>query len=292
MTRVISYRPYNPEDALEMIHLYNIELLVAPPNQLALMLASPKFDKDHLKSVKLYFMLGSPLPFTLVNTLKDYLPHASIYNGYGMSEICGGIAGGIAISKGNCGQLFDNIELKVIDENNRQVGPYVVGEICARTLYKWSGYYGNPEATTEIYDSERWIHSGDLGYVDEEGCVYVVDRKKDILKYNNFHFFPTEIEQVILELPDVVEVCVCGIPDILCNSLPAAAIVKSANSSLNEEQVYNHVTKMAHYKHLRGGVYFVEKLPKTMSGKVLRRKVAELCTELYKKKKEMLEENL
>ncbi|XP_023298095.2 probable 4-coumarate--CoA ligase 1 [Lucilia cuprina] len=283
MTRVISYQSYNAEDALEMIKRYNIELFLGPPNQLALMLASPKFDKDYLASVKLYFMLGSPLPFQLVGKLKSYIPDASIYVGYGMSETCGGIAGGIAISKRNCGQLFDNIEIKIIDENGRHEGELVVGEICARTQYKWSGYYGNPQATSEIYDSERWVHTGDLGYVDN-GCVFVVDRKKDILKYNNFHFFPNEIENVIMGLPDVVEVCVCGIPDVVTNNLPAAAVVKTANSTLTEEQVYKHVTVLAHYKHLRGGVYFVEQLPKTISGKVLRRKVTELCTELYRAK--------
>ncbi|KAM7349499.1 putative 4-coumarate--CoA ligase 1 [Cochliomyia hominivorax] len=292
MTRIISYRPYNPEDALDMINLYKAELFMGPPNQLALMLASPKFNKNYLSSVKLYFMLGSPLPFQLVHKLKSYLPDASIYVGYGMSEICGGIAGGLAISKGNCGQLFDNIDVKVIDENGRQLGELIVGEIYARTPYKWAGYYGNPQATTEIYDSERWVHSGDLGYVDDNGCVYVVDRKKDILKYNNFHFFPTEIENVILELPDIVEVCVCGIPDVISNYLPAAAIVKSADSKLTEDEVYKHVTKMAHYKHLRGGVYFVQQLPKTMSGKIIRRKVTELCTELYNSKKQTSELNV
>ncbi|XP_065363972.1 uncharacterized protein LOC135957205 isoform X2 [Calliphora vicina] len=292
MTRIISYQPFNPDDALEIIKLYNVELFLAPPNQLALMLASSKFDKDYLTSVKLYFMLGSPLSFKLVEKMKNYLPHALIYNGYGMSEVCGGIAGGLAISKGNCGQLFDNLELKVIDDDGRKLEEFVVGEIYVRTPYTWSGYYGNNEATSEVYDSERWVHTGDLGYVDDKGCVYVIDRKKDILKYNNFHFFPTKIEHVLLELPDIVEVCVCGIPDVMCNFLPAAAVVKTANSTLTEEEVYKQSTKLQNFKHLRGGVYFVEQLPKTISGKVLRRKVTELCTELYRAKNPAAEEDL
>ncbi|TMW48849.1 hypothetical protein DOY81_006078 [Sarcophaga bullata] len=285
MTRVISYKPFNAEDALEIIKRYSIELFLGPPNQLALMLASTKFNKHYLESVQLYFMLGSPLPFELVGKLKSHLPDALIYNGYGMSETCGGIAGGIAVSKGNCGQLFDNLELKVVDNDGIQVGMLVRGEIFVRTNFNWSGYYGNPEATSDIYDSERWVRSGDIGYVDDNGCVFIVDRKKDILKYNNIHIFPTEIENVILELPDVVEVCVFGIPDILTNNLPAAAIVKAPNSNLTEEEVYNHVTKLQNCKHLRGGVYFLNQLPKTISGKVLRRKVTELCIQIYNERK-------
>ena len=286
MTRVISYKPFNAEDALEIIKRYSIELFIGPPNQLALMLASTKFNKNYLESVHLYFMLGSPLPFELVGKLKSHLPDALIFNGYGMSETCGGIAGGIAVSKGNCGQLFDNLELKVIDDNGTQVGMLVRGEIFAKTNFNWSGYYGNPEATSDIYDSEGWIRSGDIGYVDDNGCVFIVDRKKDILKYNNIHIFPTQIENVILELADVVEVCVFGIPDILTNNLPAAAIVKAPNSNLTEAEVYNHVTKLQDCKHLRGGVYFVKQLPKTISGKVLRRKVTEFCIQMYNERKQ------
>lgn len=291
ITRIISYSPYNPQDALDIIKLYNIEMLMLTPSELTLMMSSIIFDKNILQSIKIFFILGSYLPYKLVKTLKEYLPLTSIYNCYYMSEICGAISYGDATtSKGNCGQLIDNMELKIIDELGRQEIQYVVGEICVRTPYKWSGYYCNPQATTEIYDSEKWIHTGDMGYMDEQGCIYVIDRKMDILNYNNFQFYPTKIEQIILELPDIIEVCVCGIPNVLCNYLPAAAIVKSTNSSLNEQQIYNHVTKLAHYKHLRGGVYFIEQLPKTISGKIMRYKVAELCTEFYKKRKQISEE--
>ncbi|TMW40367.1 hypothetical protein DOY81_014553 [Sarcophaga bullata] len=146
----------------------------------------------------------------------------------------------------------------------------------------------NPYGLTETCGAIAFgpaIEDGNVGqlYPNTEGDLYIIDRKKDILKYNNYHFSPSEIEAVILELPDVVEVCVFGVPDIYYTFLPAAAIIKRSGSSLTGEEVSEHVKeRMTHFKQLRGGVYFVNELPRTPSGKILRRKMAELCQSLNK----------
>ena len=277
-TRIISENPFTPEDFIEINKKFKPTFFFGTPSQIGLLLAHPNLDENTLTSLRVLFLCGSTVPYKLVEKIKKYVPDAFILTTYGQTETSGAVSQGLVVEDNNVGQLIHNIEVKIIDDDNKSLGPGEVGEICSRTYHQWPGYYGNLKATNDVYDSERWIHSGDLGYFNEKGDLYVIDRKKDILKYNNYHFSPSEIESVILELPDVVEVCVFGIPDIIFTFMPAAAIVKLPGSLLTGDKVYKHVKeRMAHFKQLRGGVYFIKVLPKTPSGKIIRRKTAELC---------------
>ncbi|XP_037931996.1 probable 4-coumarate--CoA ligase 1 [Teleopsis dalmanni] len=284
VTRIIVDKPYNAEDFFQIIQKYKVISITSPPSQLAMSLSSPKLKDYDLSSLKSYLLLGSAVPDRLVKDFMPYVPNATFWVGYGMTEYGSGIAFGIAKPNGCVGQLTPRTKVKIIDDDGKQLGPVEIGEICIWSQFSWSGYFNNMEATNSMCIN-GWLHSGDLGYMDENGFLYVVDRKKDILKYNNFHFYPTEIEQIIMEIPDVVEVCVCGVPDIVSTHLPTAAVVRKPGSDLTETEVYDYVAeKMAHFKHLRGGVYFMNSLPKTASGKYLRRDVLKICEELYKSK--------
>ena len=277
-TRIISENPFTPEDFIEINKICKPTFFFGTPSQIGQLLAHPNLDQNTLTNLRVIFLGGSTIPYKLVEKIKKYVPDALIFTVYGQTESSGSVSKGPVIENNNVGQLVPNIEIKIIDDDNKSLEPGEVGEICSRTYYHWPGYYGNPKATNDVYDSERWIHSGDLGYFNEKGDLYVIDRKKDILKYNNYHFSPSEIEAVILEIPDVVEVCVFGVPDIIFTFLPAAAIVKLPGSTLTGYKVYKHVKeRMVHFKQLRGGVYFINELPKTPSGKIIRFKTAELC---------------
>ncbi|XP_037936533.1 4-coumarate--CoA ligase-like 7 [Teleopsis dalmanni] len=281
-TRVISNKPFNVEHFFDIVQKYKINFLFTPPSQLAMAVASENIKNYDLSSLETYLCGGSALPYSLVDKIKLHIPNAVLLSGYGMSEVCGCIALGKVSSNGTTGQVAVNCKLKIIDDAGMSLPPGEVGEICIRTQFTWKGYYNNQDATDAIYTKDGWIYSGDMGYMSENGNLFIVDRKKDILKYNNFHFFPTEIESIIAEIEDVCEVCVCGIPDIVSSHLPAAAIVKKPNSHLTEQEVYDYVAKkMVHFKHLRGGVYFMDELSKTASGKNVRRKITEICEELH-----------
>ncbi|XP_065365856.1 uncharacterized protein LOC135958849 [Calliphora vicina] len=281
VTRIISDQPYTPENFIEIVKKYKATIFLGPPSQIGLLLSCSKLQKTDLTSLKLIYLGGSAVPYSFVEKLQPYVPEGKIFVTYGQTEVCAIVAAGVATEDGNCGQLVNNVEVKIIDDNNKNLGTGEVGEICTRNIWPWPGYYCNPKATANVYDSDKWIHSGDLGYFNDKGDLYIVDRIKDILKYNNYHFYPTEIEVVILELSDIIEVCVFGKPHVIFTHLPAAAIVKTPGSKLTGEQIYQHVSnRMAHFKYLRGGVYFMNELPKTATGKVLRRKIAELCTNI------------
>ena len=285
VTRVISNRPYAANDFLDIVERFKVNIILSPPSQIAMTLAEERIKETDLSSIELYMSGGSLVSYTLIEKFKKYAPNAVFIVGYGMSEVCVWVAHQEMESTNSVGRLGVNIEVKIVDDDGNSLVEQQVGEICIRCPYHWCGYYNNPEATANIYKKDGWIHSGDIGYFDSEGRLYIVDRKKDILKYNNFHFYPAQIEKVIIELPEIIDACVVGIPDIMFSHLPAAAIVVRPNSNISEEYVYDYVaSKLQHFEHLRGGVYIVESLPRTVSGKTIRRKVAELCENLYKQR--------
>lgn len=254
-----------------------------PPRNIALILGCPDIEHKSMKSIKSVTCGGAKLPFDLKLRIKNYLsPTANILYGYGATEV-----GGIAFTMSDkypesTGILIPNTQVKIVDENGNNLGVGEDGEICVYNGNKWPGYFGDKKATDEVYESATWYHTGDLGHFNENGYLYIVDRIKEIMKSKGYHVSPTEIEELILQLPDVTDVCVCGIPDIYAVNLPAAFVVKSNGSNITEKTIAAHVSsKMPHYKHLVGGVYFVDELPRTPTGKILRRIVTKDAERLY-----------
>lgn len=224
---------------------------------------------------------GGAIPFHILQKVQEFMPNAVLSAGYGCSELASCCCTGKVTAPNGNGHVRENYEIRIIDEDGKNLGVGEMGEVVVKRPQNWLGYLGNEEATKSIW-IDNYIHTGDIGYFDEEETLFIVDRKKEILKYKNFHYSPNEIEQVILELPDVIDVSVCGIPDLIMTDLPAAAIVKKKNSTLSEKDVYDHVAgRMADFKHLRGGVYFVDTVPKTASGKTLKRIVKNILIKLY-----------
>ncbi|XP_055840538.1 probable 4-coumarate--CoA ligase 3 [Episyrphus balteatus] len=286
-TRVITDQKFSPELFLKIIEQYKITAVFTPPSQMAMAVQCPDISKRDLRSLLTYICGGSAVPFAVVQEFSQHVKDCQMIIGYGMSELSGGCCFGIPTKAGENGKLMPNMTVKIIDDNGKQLGIGEMGEICIKSPFNWAGYLGNPTATSQIYHQDGYIYSGDIGYFDESGSLLIVDRKKDIMKYNNFHFSPSEIEEVIIQIPDVVEVCVCGIPDIISSFLPAAAVVKVPGSSLTENDIAQYVAeRMAHFKHLHGGVYFLDSLPKTASGKNIRAKVTKILESLYDQRKE------
>lgn len=284
-TRVISDEPFSTNTFFKAIENFKVSVLFGPPSQMAMAVADPEIKKFDLSSVVTYVCGGSPVPHAIVKKMKEIMPKTTFIIGYGLSEIAGVASLGEAIYPRCNGQIVTNVRVKIVNENENLLGPEDVGELCIKTLFKWSGYYDNAEATNSVYDKDGWIYTGDQGYIDRDGNVFIVDRLKDIMKYNNFHFSPTEIEETINQMEGVAEVCVCGIPDVVSSSLPSAAIVKTSCSNLTEQEVYNYVAeRLVHFKHLRGGVYFVDSVPKTPSGKNIRKDVQKICEKLRNSK--------
>lgn len=230
---------------------------------------------------------GSILHAEVEIRMNKYLTNCQVYSGYGMSEATGIVSVNYPKTKiDSVGQLAPGLCVKIIADDGTLCGINEDGEIVLDMKYKFIGYYDDDESTASTLDENGFLHSGDIGHFDEDGYLYVVDRKKDILKYMNYQISPSEIENTVLKHPGVKHVCVVGVPDVVCIDLPAAVVVRNTDDiELNEGDIYDLVkSKLSDAKQLRGGVYFVDSIPMTPSGKLLRRLVREIVVNLYNQK--------
>ena len=173
---------------------------------------------------------------------------------------------------GKIGLPISSTEVSIQDDDWNMVDVDVNGEICIRGPQVMKGYWQRPKETSEVISNEGWLHTGDIGFMDEEGFVQIVDRKKDMVLVSGFNVFPNEVEGYIAEHPDVLEVGVVGAPDEKCGEA-VMAIVVSKNESLTEQDVKDFCHKgLTNYK-VPKHVIFTDELPKTNAGKILRREL-------------------
>ena len=208
-----------------------------------------------------------------------------IIQGYGMSETTYGVLGNTDLLKpGSVGQPLKGVYVKVIDENGKALGPNQRGELCFKSKRNMKGYVNDPQATEATIDKDGWLHSGDIAYYDEDKQFYIVDRLKELIKYKAFQVPPAEIEGLLLSHSKIKDCGVIGIPDEEAGELPFAFIVKQPGVELTEQEVVKFVAEnTSKAKWLRGGVKFIEVIPKNPSGKLLRREMRETYKNLKSK---------
>ncbi|XP_053699201.1 probable 4-coumarate--CoA ligase 1 [Sabethes cyaneus] len=282
-TRIITRESFRPSLALDIIERFRITLVFFPPSSLVAIVKHPGVVQTDFSSIRVLFSGGSMVSSDLKHSFEKLLPNANFHVGYGLSE-----AGGVVTlsdsdtyKDGCTGYIRATCQAKVVDDDGNALEIGEKGEILVKMEYNFLGYYKNQEATEEMLDNAGWLHTGDIGKFDRDGLLFVVDRKKDIIKYDNFQISPSEIEAVILELPGVANVCVVGIP-VPGNDLATALVIKSGKVDTNEAEIHQVVERqLANFKQLRGGVYFVKHLPFTPSGKVLRRQCRDTAIALF-----------
>ena len=203
--------------------------------------------------------------------------YVSLVQGYGMTESSPAtlISTPERNRPGSCGVLLPNTEALIVDtETQRPLGPGSEnrGELWVRGPQVMKGYHNNPEATAETLDSDGWLHTGDIAYCDEDGFFFVVDRLKELIKVKGYQVAPAELEGLLLEMPEVADAAVIGIPSEREGEVPRAYVVRAKDSTITEEEVVSRMAeKTAAFKRLAGGVEFVDAIPKSASGKILRR---------------------
>ncbi|XP_055296968.1 probable 4-coumarate--CoA ligase 3 [Sitodiplosis mosellana] len=308
--RIISTERFTPELMLNMIEEHRVTYFMpdekfansrnaifrkflvgmSASHFLVLALKCEQFYRTDLSSIRVIMCGGSKLAINTALEMKKYLKNGSILQVYGMSEVAGCTSAGTIEKESDTsvGQLVFGTKAKIIDDDGNQLGINEPGELCTKTKFKFLGYFNNEEATNSVIDEDGFLRTGDIGYFDDEGNLFLVDRKKDMMKYCSSQISPTELEQYLIKSPIIKSVCVVGIPDQEVGDLPAAVIVQNDNETpITSDEVEQMITNhFADYKRLRGGVYFVESLSLTPSGKVLRRCVKEIAIKLYNEKHE------
>jgi acyl-CoA synthetase (AMP-forming)/AMP-acid ligase II len=192
---------------------------------------------------------------------------------------------------GSAGKTLPNQEVRLVDpDTGKDAASGERGEIWIRGLNVMKGYRNNEKATRETIDSEGWLHTGDVGVVDERGNFFVVDRLKELIKYKGFQVAPAELEAILLTHPQILDAAVIGVENKeQATEVPLAFVVKNQESpegrTLTDQQVMDYVaSKVSQHKKLRGGVRFIELIPKSAAGKILRKDLRVLLQETPKSK--------
>jgi acyl-CoA synthetase (AMP-forming)/AMP-acid ligase II len=254
-------------------HAITIAYLV-PPIVLALA-KHPMVDEYDVSSLRLIFSGAAPLSGELADAVKARLG-VEVVQGYGLTEtspVTHSTPEGIH-NPSSVGKAIANTETRIVDPATGEDAPTGSdGEVWIRGPQVMKGYLNNPEATTLMIDSEGWLHTGDIGHVDEEGFLYIVDRLKELIKYKGFQVAPAELEGLLLTHPSIVDAAVIGLPDEEAGEIPKAFVVATPGSALTADEVMDFVAEhVASYKKVRV-VEFLEAIPKSASGKILRREL-------------------
>ncbi|XP_046632784.1 probable 4-coumarate--CoA ligase 1 isoform X2 [Daphnia pulicaria] len=259
---------------LQAVQDYKITIVSLVP-AIAIQLAKQPVEKRYdLSSLRVIRCGASALSAETITILKQKL-NCLVYQGYGMTEATvRSHANYKGVNRdGSIGIVMPFCQCKVVDRNtNETLGPKEEGEICVRGPVIMKGYIGDAVATQATIDSHGWLHTGDIGYYDEDGYFFLTDRMKELIKYKGLQVSPTELEKILLTHPDVLDVAVAPVSDPNAGEIPRAYVVKRPECTMTGDELANFLSdKVSSYKQLRGGVVFVETIPKTSTGKIIRR---------------------
>jgi acyl-CoA synthetase (AMP-forming)/AMP-acid ligase II len=274
---VVTLPRFDFEQLLRTIQDYRVTLAhLVPPIVLALA-KHPAVEAYDLSSLRVIFSGAAPLGAELSRACSERLG-CHIVQGYGMTEASPAthVSTPERNKPGSVGPCMPNTECKVVSvETGEELGAGERGEICVRGPQVMKGYLNCPEATAETVDAEGWLHTGDIGYADEEGFFYVVDRAKELIKFKGLQVAPAELEALLLTHPSVADAAVIPSPDVEAGEVPKALVVVKDGHGLTEAEVLGFVAaRVAPYKKVRR-VEFVAQIPKSPSGKILRRLLVE-----------------
>lgn len=252
-----------------------ITMLPGPPTIYQTMLDHPDLHSYDLSSLRLSVTGAATVPVEMIHRMRSEMTFKTIVTGYGLTE-----ATGIAtmcrhtddpeIIANTAGRAIPDVEVIVADENRHAVPAGEPGEVLIRGYNIMKGFIGNPEATAEAIDDEGWLHTGDIGVMDEAGNLRITDRMKDMFIVGGFNAYPAEIENILLTHPELSQVAVLGIPDNRMGEIGVAFVIAKPGSAVSAADIVAWSREsMANYKVPRH-VFVVDEFPLNASGKVLK----------------------
>lgn len=276
--KVVTTPRFDSKTFVDSISKHKVTLLYSVPPILNFLKVSPAATPEALGSLRAIVNSAAPAAPSTVDSLMDKLsPTAGFQDGYGMTEcnFLTMVPFGESRS-GTIGKLLPNVKAKVIDTATGELlGPLEDGELCFKSPSVMDGYYNNAAATAKTFDAEGWLRSGDVGRYHEDGFFSIVGRTKELIKVKGLQVSPSELEDVILQHPEVVDAGVVGVEHDRMGEAPRAFVV--TRKRIPEEEIHKFLEpRVAPHKRLAGGVFFVDQLPRSAAGKLLRKELKSL----------------
>jgi len=283
---VVLMRTFDPATLLENVQAYGVTNTGMAPTMLAMLLEDPAMDRYDLSSLRRLGYGAAAMPGEILRKARARWPNINFSTGFGMTELSGNV---MVLSSDDhvraaeqgldtlrsVGRQMPLARVRVVDENGADTPPGQPGEIIVKGDQVLSGYWKNPEATAAAF-TDGWFHTGDVGRWDEDGYLYIVDRKKDMILTGGENVYPREVEEVLFTHPAVVEAAVIGAPDVHWGEKVVAVVCRRGGDSVTSAELIEFCRgQIAGYKRPRH-VVFMDTLPKNASGKVLKRELRDL----------------
>nr|BCW91221.1 luciferase [eukaryotic synthetic construct] len=278
--RIVMLTKFDEELFLKTLADYKCTSVILVPTLFAILSKSVLLEKYDLSNLVEIASGGAPLAKEVGEAVARRFNLPGIRQGYGLTETTSAI---IITPRGDdkpgaSGKIAPLFRAKVVDlDTQKTLGPNRRGEICVKGPMLMKGYVDDPVATSQIIDKDGWLHTGDIGYFDEDKHFFIVDRLKSLIKYKGYQVPPAELESVLLQHPDIFDAGVAGLPDPLAGELPGAVVVLEKGRHMTEQQVMDYVAgQVSNAKRLRGGVRFVDEVPKGLTGKIDSKAIREI----------------
>ena len=273
---------FDAEAVLQRIARDRISFLPGPPTLFLTMLAHPRLQEFDLSSLRSSVTGAASVPPVLIRRMREELGIANVTTAYGLTE-CGGCAtvcdpaDSVETVASTCGRALPGTEVRCVDEAGHDVPPGQPGEVLLRGYHIMQGYFEDEAATRETIDAEGWLHTGDVGVLDDNGYLRITDRLKDMFIVGGFNCYPAEIERLLADHPDIAQVAVVGVPDERMGEVGCACIITRSGQPLDSAELIAWArAHMANYKVPRYVLNF-ESFPVNASNKVVKRELQQLA---------------
>jgi acyl-CoA synthetase (AMP-forming)/AMP-acid ligase II len=272
----VLHRQFDPAQAIAAIERERVTHIMLVPSQIIAILNAPEFRPERLESLQMILSLGAPLHREYKERLNALLPDR-FYELYGLTEGFVTILDRTeAVRKaGSVGRPPMFYQMRVVRDDGSDCAPGEVGEIVGRGPILMKGYFNRPDLTAEAI-RDGWLYSGDLGYLDDEGYLYLVDRKKDMIDSGGVKVYPKDLEEIIVRHPAVLEVAVIGVPHERWGETPLAAVVLRKGFEVTPESLRDWINERVGARYQRvSAVAIVPEFPRNAAGKILKRELRE-----------------